>query len=80
MELRLTSMWYTLLASDRQVDKAAVHRTSKRLSVCYSMHSSLQEIVKTIDYLKPRIVTPLVMPCQSTMEEVFDVHNFSSNK
>ncbi len=36
-----------------------VLRTPKGLKVCYSMHPSLAEAVAVIDYLKPKIVTPL---------------------
>lgn len=49
---------------------ATVIRTPKRLSVCYAMHPSLEEIVHVIEYLKPKIVTPLVMPFASTLHEV----------
>jgi len=74
MELRLTSMWYTMLGASSNSD--VVVRTSKRLNVCYSMHSSLEEIGRTIDYLRPSVVTPLVKPFQSSMEDVRQVKIF----
>ncbi|CAG7830637.1 unnamed protein product [Allacma fusca] len=40
------------------------------LTVCYSMHSSLTEIAKMIDYLKPVAVTPVVKPNGCSMQEV----------
>lgn len=48
----------------------AVVRSGKRLSVCYAMHSSLQEVVDTIDFLKPEVVTPLVVPFGASLAHV----------
>ncbi|OXA45181.1 Protein artemis [Folsomia candida] len=47
-----------------------VIRTPKRLTVCYAMHPSLEEIVSVIEYLRPKILTPLVMPFASSLQEI----------
>jgi len=57
--IRLSSMWYTLSPS---IPDNIFARKGNTLTVCYAMHSSLIEVGQMIDYLKPRIVTPLVLP------------------
>ncbi|ODM97014.1 Protein artemis [Orchesella cincta] len=66
---RLSSMWYT---SRAKADRRNVSWNGKTVMLCYSMHSSLEEIAQTIDYLKPRIVTPLVLPIKSQVSEIHE--------
>ncbi|CAL8138248.1 unnamed protein product [Orchesella dallaii] len=72
---RLSSMWYT---SRAKADRRNILWRGKNLMLCYSMHSSLEEIAQTIDYLKPKIVTPLVLPVRSKVTEIYEALKSSS--
>jgi len=54
----------------RYSDDGVVVRTDKLLRACYAMHPTVQEIVDAVDYLKPKIVTPLVKPFNATLRDV----------
>lgn len=63
-------MWFTKMDEE---DRKPIILRGRTLSVCYAMHSSLDEIAKMIDYLQPSVVTPFVRPKNSSMKEVKDL-------
>lgn len=68
LTVRFSCMWFT--KSKNKKPDYVRRRGDYYLDVCYSMHSSLEEICKTIDFFKPKIVTPLVLPKYSTVAEI----------
>lgn len=67
LKIRLSSLWY-MKNEDGSGPLSAVHysRDKGQVTLCYSMHSSLDEIGFMIDYLRPSVVTPLVTPPRGT--------------
>jgi len=61
-------MWFTLEKSSSLQSHLKMQGTT--LMLCYSMHSSLQELGRTIDFLKPKQVIPLVLPKGTPLIEV----------
>ena len=63
------SMWYADSEEENR-STISIKFPWTVLKVCYAMHSSLNEITKVIDYLEPKVVTPLVIPKNSSLKEV----------
>ena len=60
LTIRLSSLWFMNVEGPKRA--LMYEKGSRRITVCYAMHSSLQEIRDMIQYLQPRVVTPLVLP------------------
>lgn len=69
LRIKLSAMWFT-----QHNSISDVIFESKRLKnyyrVCYSMHSSCSEIVDCVEYLQPETIVPLVIPINSSPEQV----------
>jgi len=63
LKIKLSSLWFMKNRNGTGPKSALNHDKEKNiLTICYAMHSSLDEIGAMINYVKPKVVTPLVLP------------------
>ena len=71
--IRPSAMYFRTSCMDKYEDKVVKCIGGESYRVCYSAHSSLSELRKFVDYLKPNIVFPCVLPKGMTHQDVLSL-------
>ena len=68
--IRPSAMFFNRSRTQGQEDKVVKLVSEQYFRVCYSCHSSLQELKEFVKYFSPKRLVPCVQPPNSTMEQV----------